>query len=77
MLQGLKTFLDVIIPRFMEDRIAMYRDEEGNWQVLCSEADLTEEDEGEYECIGTIRILNLFGIGIPMGGAALPEDFVE
>jgi len=44
---------DILVPRFVEERVAMYRDERNNWQILCIEDDLNEDDI--YECIGVAR----------------------
>lgn len=57
-------FFDIIIPRFITEEVALlYTDDnEEEVEVLCSLKDIRE---GEYyDCVGTMRSFNFFGIGI-------------
>ena len=54
-------FLDFVTPRFITERVAVYKAEDGQWHVLCREVELRPSDEGEYDFIGEVRPFNFFG----------------
>lgn len=72
MIEFLKGLYDIMMPRYITENVAMFRDEEGNWCVLCREIDLMDDDV--YECIGVSRCFNFFGFAI-RPSVSLPEGF--
>lgn len=74
MLEFFALLWDIVYPRFITEEVAMYRDDDGVWRILCAKVDLMPEDEGEYECIGVSRAFNFFGLGL-FAKVQLPEGY--
>jgi hypothetical protein len=53
---------DILIPRFIEERVALVEDSEGNLIVLCRECEVTPEDT--IKIYGVNRGFNLFGFSL-------------
>ena len=51
-----------LIPRFIEERVAVIDLGQGKWEVVCREDELTDEDE--YTCLGTSRCFTIFWIAL-------------
>ena len=62
MINFLKEMYDILMPRYLTENVAMCRDENGAWFVLCRESDLTDADD--YECIAVSRCFNMFGTAV-------------
>ncbi len=54
--------LDLLIPRFTNDRVAIVIMENGDYQSICLEHQLRDDDI--YDKIITVRVFNLFGLGL-------------
>ena len=54
--------LDILIPRFITEKVAANCLDDGTLQPICSVHDLTPHDR--YDCIVTVRAFNLFGFGL-------------
>lgn len=54
-------WLDILIPRFTTERVAVVYSDENGWDVLCCEADLKPDDK--YDAMGTARTFAWFGWG--------------
>ena len=54
--------LDLLIPRFTNDRVAIVIMDNGDYQPICLAHEL--RDDGIYDKIITVRVFNLFGLGL-------------
>lgn len=61
-------FFDVIIPRWITERVVLTIHDDGNYRVVCREDDLKEfkyaTGFGACEFYGTSRAFNLFGFAL-------------
>ncbi len=55
-------FLDIIIPRFIEEKVAIVINEDNQYEVLCCEKDLLPNDE--YDFLATAKSFNFFGFAL-------------
>lgn len=63
MIETLTNLLDVVIPRFITEDVALeYDDERGGWDIVCSVKDIQEGEE--FEAFATVKSFNLFGYGL-------------
>lgn len=63
MLETLADILDVIVPRFIREDVALeYNDEQEGWDIVCSVKDIQEGEE--FEAFATVKSFNLFGYGL-------------
>ena len=60
--QAVKTFLDIIVPRFVTERVAVIVLDDLSYQVVCREKDLLPDDRYNFIC--SVRSFNLFGFAI-------------
>ncbi|MBK1699728.1 hypothetical protein [Thiococcus pfennigii] len=58
----MRRLLDILIPRFVTDRVAARRDAVGDWELICVVDDLAPGEH--YDCVLDIRSLNLCGVGL-------------
>lgn len=61
MINHIKKFIDLVVPRFITEDVAFYNDGT-QWIPMFPVSELTPEDE--YHAVGTIHSFNLFGYGI-------------
>lgn len=53
--------LDILVPRFIEERVAVVDGGQGRYSVLCSESDLRDDDH--YDFIAKSRCFTWLGMG--------------
>lgn len=56
-------FLLCFIPRFATDDFALWIDDVGDWDIYCKEEYLTDDDDGEYNAIGSVNYFTWLGVG--------------
>ena len=52
----------MLVPRFVDYRVALYREEDGTLQVLCLEDEVLPEEVDMIECYGTCHAFTWFNI---------------
>lgn len=63
MLETLTGILDVVIPRFITEDVALeYNDEQEGWDIVCPVKNIQEGEE--FEAFATVKSFNLFGYGL-------------
>jgi len=55
-------FLDIVIPRFITENVALIGNDQQGYEVLCCENDLSPEDK--YDVMGISRSFNFFGLAL-------------
>ena len=72
MIKLIKAMYDILAPRFITEKVAMSKDENDQWFVVCLESEIEPDDC--YICIGTSRCFNFFGIAL-RPKVTLPEGY--
>lgn len=72
MRKTLQNIYDIAMPRFITERVAMSKDENDQWFVVCLESEIEHDDC--YICIGTSRCFNFFGVAL-WPKVTLPEGY--
>lgn len=50
------------VPHYVTDRVALVKDESGEWEVFCLESQVREDDEIFIDAYGTIRTITWLGL---------------
>lgn len=58
----MRKFLDIVIPRWITEKVAVMGNEKDGYEVVCCEKDL--EPNEYYDFLATARSFNFFGISL-------------